>query len=65
MRTGVAFDEDYTAASGPIVEYRKATNWHPLEEGQCASDLRSFYQCLRAPDGKHGARFHYVSPNSD
>src|SRR5262245_51147193 len=27
MRTGVAFDEDYTATSGPIVEYRKATNW--------------------------------------
>jgi len=65
MRTGVAFDEDYTATSGPIVEYRKATNWHPLGPGQCPSDLRSFYQCLRAPDGKHGGRFHYVSPNSD
>jgi hypothetical protein len=65
MRTGVAFDEDYTASSGPIVEYRKATNWHPPGPGQCPSDLRSFYQCLRAPDGKHGGRFHYVSPNSD
>jgi CubicO group peptidase (beta-lactamase class C family) len=65
MRTGVAFDEDYTATSGPIVEYRKATNWHPLGPGQCPSDLRSFYQCLRAPDGRHGGRFHYVSPNSD
>jgi CubicO group peptidase (beta-lactamase class C family) len=65
MRTGVAFDEDYTATSGPIVEYRKATNWHPLAPGQCPSDLRSFYQCLRASDGKHGGRFHYVSPNSD
>jgi hypothetical protein len=65
MRTGVAFDEDYTAASGPIVEYRKATNWHPLGPGQCPSDLRSFYQCLRASDGRHGGRFHYVSPNSD
>jgi CubicO group peptidase (beta-lactamase class C family) len=65
MRTGVAFDEDYTAASGPIVEYRKATNWHPLGPGDCPSDLRSFYQGLRAPDGKHGGRFHYVSPNSD
>ena len=65
MRTGVAFDEDYTASSGPIVEYRKATNWHPLGPGDCPSDLRSFYQCLRAPDGKHGGRFHYVSPNSD
>jgi CubicO group peptidase (beta-lactamase class C family) len=65
MRTGVAFDEDYTATSGPIVEYRKATNWHPLSPGECPSDLRSFYQCLRAPDGKHGGRFHCVSPNSD
>jgi CubicO group peptidase (beta-lactamase class C family) len=65
MRTGVAFDEDYTASSGPIVEYRKATNWHPPGPGDCPSDLRSFYQCLRAPDGKHGGRFHYVSPNSD
>jgi len=65
MRTGVAFDEDYTAISGPIVEYRKATNWHPLEPGQCPSDLRSFYQGLQASDGKHGGRFHYVSPNSD
>jgi len=65
MRTGVAFDEDYTATSGAIVEYRKATNWHPLGPDQCPSDLRSFYQCLRASDGKHGGRFHYVSPNSD
>jgi len=65
MRTGVAFDEDYTATSGTIVEYRKATNWHPLGPGQCPSDLRSFYQGLRARDGKHGGRFHYVSPNTD
>jgi CubicO group peptidase (beta-lactamase class C family) len=65
MRAGVAFDEDYTATTGPIVEYRKATNWHPLGPGQCPSDLRSFYQCLQAPDGKHGGRFHYVSPNTD
>jgi hypothetical protein len=65
MRTGVAFDEDYTATSGPIVEYRKATNWHPPGPGDRPSDLRSFYQCLRASDGRHGGRFHYVSPNTD
>jgi hypothetical protein len=34
MRTGVAFDEDYTATSGPIVEYRKSTNWNPLGPGE-------------------------------
>jgi CubicO group peptidase (beta-lactamase class C family) len=65
MRTGVAFDEDYMATSGPIVEYRKATNWNPLGPGEEPSDLRSFYQSLRASDGHHGGRFHYISPNSD
>ena len=29
MRAGVAFNEDYLATSGPIVEYRKATGWNP------------------------------------
>ena len=31
MRVGIAFDEDYLATSGPIVAYRKATGWLPLE----------------------------------
>ena len=65
MRTGVAFDEDYLATSGPIVEYRKATNWNPLGPGESPSDLRAFYQSLRTSDGHHGGRFHYISPNSD
>src|SRR5215469_7601671 len=65
MRAGVAFDEDYAATSGPIVEYRKSTNWNPLGPGESPSDLRSFYQSLQACDGHHGGRFHYISPNSD
>src|SRR5262249_16828429 len=65
MRAGVAFDEDYAATSGPIVEYRKSTNWNPLGPGESPSDLRSFYQSLRASDGHHGGRFRYISPNSD
>lgn len=65
MRTGVAFDEDYMATSGPIVEYRKATNWNPLGPGEAPSDLRAFYQSLRTAEGPHGGRFHYISPNSD
>lgn len=65
MRAGVAFDEDYQATSGPIVEYRKATSWNPLGHGERPSDLRSFYQALRARDGVHGGRFHYISPNTD
>jgi len=65
MRAGVAFDEDYMATSGPIVNYRKATNWNPLEPGETPSDLRSFYENLTASDGPHGGRFHYISPNTD
>jgi CubicO group peptidase (beta-lactamase class C family) len=65
MRAGIAFNEDYLATSGPIVEYRKATNWAPLAKGDEPSDLRSFYQQLKQPDGPHGGRFHYVSPNTD
>lgn len=65
MRAGVRFDEDYLATSGPIIEYRKATNWNPLKPGEAPSDLRGFYSTLTDADGPHGGRFHYVSPNTD
>jgi CubicO group peptidase (beta-lactamase class C family) len=65
MRVGIAFDEDYAATSGPIVEYRKSTGWNPLSPGEQPSDLRSFYQNLKGNDGQHWGRFHYVSPNTD
>ncbi len=65
MRAGIAFDEDYLATSGPIIEYRKATNWNPLGPGETESDLRGFYGNLTGSDGPHGGRFHYVSPNTD
>ena len=65
MRAGVAFDEDYLATSGPIIAYRKATNWVPLDPGEVPSDLRSFFRTMTERDGPHGGRFHYVSPNTD
>jgi len=65
MRSGIAFEEDYLASSGPIVEYRKATGWNPLQPGEAASDLRSFYQQLKGTDGAHGGIFRYISPNTD
>ncbi|MDA0341161.1 MAG: serine hydrolase [Proteobacteria bacterium] len=65
MRAGIDFDEDYLATSGTIVQYRKATNWNPLELGEAPSDLRSFYANLTERDGPHGRSFHYVSPNTD
>jgi CubicO group peptidase (beta-lactamase class C family) len=65
MRVGVAFGEDYEALSGPIIDYRKATNWNPLDPGEAPGDLRSFFSTLTASDGAHGGRNHYVSPNTD
>ena len=53
MRAGIAFDEDYLATSGPIIAYRKATRWNPLEPGDTPSDLRSFY---REMTGSRAAR---------
>lgn len=65
MRAGIQFDEDYLAASGLIVEYRKSHNWNPQEPGDEPSDLRSFFRRLTDRDGSHGGPFHYVSPNTD
>jgi CubicO group peptidase (beta-lactamase class C family) len=65
MRAGVHFDEDYLATCGPIVDYRKACNWNPVDPGDAPSDLRGFFQRLTRRDGPHGGKFHYVSPNTD
>lgn len=65
MRAGIRFEEDYYATSGAIIEYRKSTGWNPLEPGENASDLRSFFSQVTDSDGPHQGRFHYVSPNTD
>jgi CubicO group peptidase (beta-lactamase class C family) len=65
MRAGIAWDENYLASSGPIIEYRKSTGWNPLGPGEAPSDLHSFYANLKEQDGPHGGRLHYTSPNSD
>ena len=65
MRTGVAFEEDYLATHGKIIDYRKATNWNPASKDEPESDLRSFYSQLTGANGPHGENFHYVSPNTD
>jgi CubicO group peptidase (beta-lactamase class C family) len=65
MRAGIAFDEDYLATSGAIIDYRKSTGWNPLGPGEAPSDLKSFFSSLRESDGSHGGRFHYCSPNTD
>jgi CubicO group peptidase (beta-lactamase class C family) len=65
MRVGVKFDEDYTATTGPIINYRYAANWNPVPAGIEAGDLKSFMKTLNDRDGLHNDRFHYVSPNTD
>ena len=65
MRAGVLFDEDYLATEGPIIDYRYAANWNPVPKDHAPIDLRSFMSLLIEPDGPHGGRFHYVSPNTD
>ncbi|MGH7388352.1 MAG: serine hydrolase domain-containing protein [Candidatus Rokuibacteriota bacterium] len=65
MRAGIAFDEDYLATSGPIIAYRKAASWNPLEPGDTPADLRSFYREMTKSAGPHGGPFNYVSPNTD
>ncbi len=65
MRVGILFDEDYLATSGPIVAYRQATGWNPVDPAAPPPDLRSFYSRLTEADGEHGGRFHYVSTNTD
>src|SRR5579871_2330275 len=65
MRVGIDFDEDYLATSGPIIEYRKSTNWNPLGPGERPSDLRTFLAGLTQRNGPDGGPFHYVSTNTD
>jgi CubicO group peptidase (beta-lactamase class C family) len=62
MQAAVKFDEDYLATEGPIIEYRKATGWNPLQEGEQPSDLRTFLQTLTEVSGKNGGDFSYTSP---
>lgn len=64
MRAGIVWDENYLAASGPIIEYRKSTGWNPLGAGEAPSDLHTFYGSLTEA-GAHGGPLHYVSPNTD
>ncbi len=65
MQVGLDFDEDYTATSGTIIDYRKAANWNPLAPGDAATDLRTFQRQLTDTAGPHGEVFRYASPCTD
>ena len=65
MEVSTDFKEDYLATSGPFVEYRTATAWHPCGVDQIDNNLHDFLCSVGRGDGKHGVRFEYKSPNSD
>ncbi|WP_284735747.1 serine hydrolase domain-containing protein [Dongia deserti] len=65
MTVGIAFAEDYLDLTGDFARYRAATGWNPLDNPALAMDLRTFLVTLRRDANPHGAKFHYVSPNSD
>jgi CubicO group peptidase (beta-lactamase class C family) len=61
MTIGTAWDEDY-AGGADVAAYRYAMNW--TQRTGSEPDLNEFLLGI-APDGAHGERFHYVSPNTD
>ena len=65
MRTGIRFNEDYAAADGAMIAYRKSTNWNPLDPTDTPLDLREFLLTLTESDGPHGGDFDYKSPCTD
>ena len=65
MRTGVRFDEEYLAGSGPFIDYRIATGWNLAEPGAAPTDLRIFLAGMQGLDGPHGGPTRYISPGTD
>jgi hypothetical protein len=65
MNVGIEFVENYLDTTGDFARYRAATGWNPVENPALTMDLRSFLVTLRRDANPHGAKFHYVSPNSD
>lgn len=65
MTVSIDFVEDYLATTGDFIRYRAASGWMPVENPAFAGDLHTFLVTLRRGAEPHGARFHYVSPNSD
>ncbi len=65
MTASVNFEEDYYAISGPMIEYRRSTNWDPPEDKMSGKDLKSFLIGMEGKPAPHGETFKYTSPNSD
>ncbi len=65
MTVAINFVEDYLDPKGDFARYRVATGWNPPGAIPFTHGLQGFLATLKRGTGKHGARFDYVSPNSD
>ncbi len=65
MTVGIAFDEDYTAIEGLIVQYREACGWNSKKLIADSVHLRSFIASITKNEMQHGMQFRYKSPNTD
>jgi CubicO group peptidase (beta-lactamase class C family) len=65
MTVGISFVENYLDTTGDFARYRAATGWNPVANPALAGDLHGFLVTLSRDENPHGAKFHYVSPNSD
>jgi CubicO group peptidase (beta-lactamase class C family) len=61
----VDFTEDYLDTQGDFARYRAATGWNPPRPEFGDTGLHEFLATMKPGQGRHGERFHYVSPNSD
>jgi CubicO group peptidase (beta-lactamase class C family) len=64
MTVSVDFDESYLDPNGAFARYREAMDWNPPRNPKTPG-LHDFLITLPRGAEAHGARFHYVSPNSD
>jgi CubicO group peptidase (beta-lactamase class C family) len=65
MTVSIDFDESYLDPNGAFARYREAMGWNPVGDPNQSPSLHPFLTTLPRGKDPHGARFHYVSPNSD
>ena len=64
MTVGVSFEEAYLLPDSAFGRYRQATGWHANNENNSVG-MHRFLCEMEGQSGVNGARFHYMSPNTD
>lgn len=65
MTTGIRFDEAYGDVDSEIGQYAIACNLYPCPQGYDGPDHIAALLPTFQREGRHGERFHYVTPNTD